>query len=70
MEQLAASLAKVGRGHFQNLQDVVTDVYLEAEVELLERKEVFCYDYFDSFERLDEFALPPREAFFKQPWRR
>ena len=64
LKQLAASLAKVGRGHFQNFHDVVTDVYPEADVELLERKGVFCYNYIDSFARLDEPALPPREAFF------
>ena len=63
LEQLAASLAKVGRDYFQNIHDVVTNVYPEADVEL-ERKVVFCYDYLDSFARLDEPALPPREAFF------
>ena len=63
LEQLAASLAKVNHGYFQNLHDVVTDVYSEAEVELLERKGAFCYNYLDFFTRLDEPALPPREAF-------
>ena len=66
LEQLAASLAKVGCGYFQNLHDVVTDVYPIADVELLERKGAFCYDYLDSFARLDEPALPPREAFFNK----
>ena len=66
LEQLAASLAKVGRENFQNLHDVVTDVYPEADAELLERKGVFCYDYLDSFARLDDPALPQREAFFNQ----
>ena len=50
---LAASIAKVGCGYFQNSHDVVTDVYPEADVQLLERKGVFCYDYVDSFARLD-----------------
>ena len=54
-----ASLAKVGRWYFQNLHDVVTDVYPEADVKLLERKGVFGYDYVDSLARLDEPALPP-----------
>ena len=36
---------------------------LDADVELIEQKEVCCYDYFDSFARLDEPALPLREAF-------
>ena len=66
LKQLATSLAKVGRGYFQNFHDVVTDVYPEADVELLERKGVYCYDYFDSLARLDELALPPREAFFNK----
>ena len=66
LEQLAASLAKIGCGYFQNLHDVVTDVYPEAVVELLERKRVFFYDYLDSFARLDEPVLPPREAFFNK----
>ena len=37
-----------------------------SEVKLLERKSVFCYDYVDSFARLDEPALPPRKAFFNK----
>ena len=39
-------------------------MYPEADVELLERKGVFCYDYLDSFAQLDKPALPPRKAFF------
>ena len=66
LKNLAASLAKVGRGYFQNLNDVVTDVYPDAYVELLERKGVFCYDYVDSFLGHEEPALPPREAFFNK----
>ena len=66
LEQLVASLAKVGRGYFQNLHDVVTDVYPESDVELLELKTVFCYNNLDSLARLDEPRLPPREAFFNK----
>ena len=66
LKQLASSLAKVGRENFQNLNDVNTDVYSDSDVELLKRKEVFCYDYFDSFARLDEPALSAREAFFNK----
>ena len=35
-------------------------------MEPLEQKGIFCYDYFDSFARLDEPGLPPREAFFNK----
>ena len=66
LKQLATSHAKVGRGYFQNFHDVVTHVYPEADVELLERKGVFCYDHLDSLARLDELALPPREAFINK----
>ena len=66
LDQLAASLAKVGRGYYQNLHDLVTNVYPEADVELLVRNGVFCYDYLDSLEWLDELALSPLKAFFKK----
>ena len=42
LEQLLASLAKVGRGYFQNLHDVVTDVFPEADVECSSGKESFA----------------------------
>ena len=41
LEQLAAPIAKVGRQNFQNLHVLVTDVYPEADFELLERRGVF-----------------------------
>ena len=66
LEKLAASLAKVGRSYFQNHHDVVTNVYPEANVKLLERRRVFCYDYLDSLARLDEPALPPRKTFLNK----
>ena len=66
LEQFAASLAKVGRGYLQNFHDVITDVYLFAHVELLERKGVFCYDYLYTIALLDEPAVPPQEAFFNK----
>ena len=66
LEQLTASLAKTGRENFYNLHDVVPQIYPGSDVELLELTGVFCYDYVDSFARLDEPALPQRIAFFNQ----
>ena len=66
VEQLAASLAKVGREYFQNLYEVVTNVYPEADVEQLEWKAVFWYDYFAALAWLDERSIPHREAFFNK----
>ena len=64
LEQLTTSLAKTGCENFYNLHEVVAKIYPESDVELLERKGVFCYDYIDSFARLEEPALPSRETFF------
>ena len=66
LEQLTASLAKTGLQNFYNLHEVVAQIYPESDVELLERNGVFCYDYVDSFVRLDKLALPPREGFFNK----
>ena len=66
LENLAASLAKVCNWFFQNLHVIVTDVYSDAAVELLEQKGVFCNDYVDSLARFDELALSPRESFFNK----
>lgn len=38
----------------------------EEQIHLLERKGVFCYDYVDCWQKLDETELPPKEAFFSQ----
>lgn len=35
----------------------------EEQIQLLERKGVFCYDYVDSWEKLEDTSLPPKEAF-------
>ena len=66
LEQLTASLAKTGRGNIYNLHEVVSQMYPGSDVELLERKGVFCYDHVDSFARLDKPAQTPREAFFNK----
>ena len=41
-------------------------MFPNSDVELLKRKDVFCYDHIDSFERLNEPSLPHREAFFNK----
>ena len=52
-EKLATSLANTGRAKFNNLNKMVTQIYSESDAELLELKNVFCYDYVDSLTRLD-----------------
>ena len=64
LESLVASLAKVNRGYFQNLHDVASNMYPESEIQLLERKGVDCYEYVDSFARLEELVITSRKAFF------
>lgn len=43
------------RKHFFNVN--------ENQLNLLERKGILCYDYIDSWEKLNENSLPPKEAF-------
>ena len=66
LEQLPNSLAKTSRENFFNLHEVVSQIYPVSNVKLLDRKGIFCYDYVDSFARLDELALPPRTAFYNK----
>lgn len=46
------------RNEFKDMSD--------DRLRLLERKGVFCYDYVDSWEKLEETTLPPKEAFFSK----
>jgi len=39
---------------------------LPTKQNLKQRKSFFCYKYLDSLERLEETALPSREAFFSK----
>lgn len=36
----------------------------EEQMQLLQRKGVFCYDYIDSWSKLDETSLPSKEQFY------
>lgn len=42
----------------------------DKNLQLLEIKTVFCYDYIDSFERLTERQLPLWKRFFNRQWAR
>ena len=66
LEALVESLRKTDERRFTNLQTVMNKHYRQVDHKLLLRKGVFPYEYVDSFERLDEQQLPPREAFFSR----
>ena len=58
------SLAKtVEVGEFKYIREVFP---IQDEFELIKRKDVYPYDYMDSFARFDESRLPSRDAFFSQ----
>ena len=68
LEQLAASLAKVGRKYFQNLHNVITDVYPMADVELLERSLLLRLPWFF---RVARWTLTTAtRGLLQQPWKR
>ena len=69
LDSLVKSLAKTERKNFCLLHDTMRNFYPDATnkmVQLVEQKGVFCYDYIDKFERLDETALPPLERFYNR----
>lgn len=38
----------------------------EEQMKLLQRKGVFCYDYVDEWQKLEETALPPKDMFYSK----
>ena len=44
LDALSGSLAKSGRENFKHTDQVITSRYANANVELLKRKGIFCYD--------------------------
>ncbi|KAK3105269.1 hypothetical protein FSP39_021352 [Pinctada imbricata] len=63
LETLIENLAAEGLSNFVHFQKTFKD---ENIVNLLLRKNVYCYDYFDKFEKFNECELPPKEAFFNR----
>lgn len=44
----------------------ITTCYTDEQLQLLLRKGVFPYDWFDKFERLGATALPPKDTFYSR----
>jgi len=62
---MASSLDKLANNlkpeQFENVKK-----HFDVNFEMLLRKGVFPYDWFNSFEKLDETQLPPKEAFYSK----
>ena len=63
LESLVESLRKTDETRFTRLQSVIGAKYPAADHKLLLRKGVFPYEYLDSFAKMTDAQLPPREAF-------
>ena len=59
---LAKLVSNLSRKSFNNL----STSYYGEQFELLMKKGVFPYDWFDSFEKLNATELPPKEAFYSK----
>lgn len=59
LDKLASWIPSEKKGLLRNEFAHITD----ERIHLLERKGVFCYDYVDSWEKLDERMLPSKESF-------
>lgn len=63
LESLISNLSKDGLENFQQFRKFFTN---DEKARLLLRKNVYCYDYIDSFEKFNETHLPPREGFYNK----
>ena len=67
LETLAHNLAKSDPAAFKNLNRIFSVQYGPAEVELLQQKEVYPYDFVNSWDRLlEQREQPSREQFFNK----
>ena len=65
LQTLATNLAKGGVDQFANLKKRFPNENDDG-MRLIVRKGVYPYEYMDSFERLKEPRLPPKDAFFSK----
>lgn len=61
LETLISNLAENGLEKFNNLRKTFTN---DNKARLLLRKNVYCYDYIDCFEKFDETQLPSKDKFY------
>ena len=60
LESLVDNLKQKGIENFK----ILSRFFPEDKLELLTRKQVFPYSWFDDYKKLDETSLPPIEAFY------
>lgn len=60
LEKLISNFAKEGFEKFRALKSYIE----EEKIPLLLRKDVYPYEYFDSFKKFSETRLPPKSSFF------
>ena len=65
LDKLGKNLLAGGLDKFVNLRNEYPNIS-DEKLQLLMRKGVFPYDYIDSWDRMLEDHLPPKEAFFNK----
>lgn len=63
LETLVKNLACEGLSYFKHFTNVFSDV---ETAKFVLRKNVYCYDYIDKYERFEETNLPSKEAFYNR----
>ena len=61
MKTLDKLVATLDDDDFKHTKSFFND---DEQFNLVKKKGVFPYDYFDSLEKLEQTSLPPRETFF------
>lgn len=60
------SLASLVPSEKKKITHMELGKYSENQIKLLEKKGVFCYDYMDSWDKLNEGGLPSKELFYSK----
>lgn len=63
LETLVNNMACEGFSNFKHFSNHFKD---DETAKSLLRKNVYCYDYIDSYEKFEEKKLPPKEAFYNR----
>ena len=65
LEQIGKNLRASGMGKFKMLRAEFPGANSD-QLDLLLRKQVYPYEYMDSWERFNETSLPPKDAFYNK----
>lgn len=61
---MASSLERLAANLLEDKFKYTSRAFRDEKLALMKKKDVYPYDYMDSFERFDDEQLPPKDAFY------